>query len=431
MIQLLSYLSNITFSDSNDPIQHLEVISGQSSLTGSMTGDDCSLAYDEIGILQTEDSDLTRAPDIKAVDAPVLTRSAVDVRDAIICESIRRAYETMDSGIKSQSNSGSTVTSIYLDWDISSYAVQDDVTAGETSRPVKVYCANVGDSRCIMLKSYDTATALTLPSFYKRKTDDSIYVRSMGLASEKITTLNGISAQENVEEEDKITVRNKYSFLQKSPKSEKVAPLAALQLKAHSPKGVNRFTAVHLMSEDHKLSLSRERSRITENADSRWHSLPSDASAIFLPLFVRTAPPLSQSPAFSRIQCAGNQGSASSHGFEYELPTKRCIVTTPIQSSSIRASPSKGDQNNTLLTPTKFRGVLGFEYGHSNTSHGALSNEKYRACNTLEGINGKREVRLLLRHPILIVLFVHSRILSVILFSLSVAKCPRHGGYHR
>ena len=328
----------------------------------------------------------------------------------------------MDSRVRSQTNSGSTVTSIYLDWNAQACGViQGDVTARVTPRPVKVYCANVGDSRCIMLKSYDTATALTLPSFYKPKSKDSHPNLRVQSASEECTNLSEIGSQVTTDVKDNISVQNKYSFLQKSKRSQKAAPLTALHLGEHRLEVVNRFTAVHLMSEDHKLSLGRERLRIMKNADPQWHPLPSDASAIFLPLFVRTAPPLS--PSLSPFQTHSmTQASASSHGIEYDLPTTRSITTAPLHSSSIGRSPSAEDQVNTRSISTLSRGVLAFEDGQSNTSHGALSRDRRRIRNGLGESNGKSEVRISFQH--LSFLIAYLTLMNVISFSSVSRKAP-------
>jgi Protein phosphatase 2C len=376
---------NNSHIDLNDPKQHSEIISGQSTSTGSMTGDDCSLMYDEVEILSQDDTEFIKIAAAKhpLVAVSSFTQSAEVLRDAMVCESIRRAYETMDASVRSQSNSGSTVTSIYIDLNVPTDAVQCDVTAGATSRPVKVYCANVGDSRCVMLKSYDTAAALTLPSFYKRKQKDSHSVHRVPLES-----VSEKGAQVATDEKDKISVRNTYSLLQKSTKYQKAAPLTALRLNEQRMEVANRFTAVHLMSEDHKLSLCRERLRIMKDADPVWRPLPSDASAIFLPLFVRTAPPLSPLSPF-QTQCAMTQASASSHGIKYDLPTTRSIATAPMHTSLIGRCPSAEDQIS-----TRSRGAPGFEIGLSNTSHGALSRERRRIRNGLGASNGKSEVRI-------------------------------------
>lgn len=392
------FLNNFR-ADQKDPKQNSGIVSGLSSSTGSMTGDDCSVTFDEVEILSQDDADFNKTPAVKhpAVVASTSIESAEMLRDAMVCESIRRAYETMDSRVRCQMNSGSTVTSIYLDWNIPTDAMQGDVIAGATCRPVKVYCANVGDSRCIMLKSYDTAAALTLPSFYKRKPKDSHSFVRVGLASDKCNSSSEKGAQVATDEKDKISVRNTYSFLQQSTKSQIVAPLVALQLKENRMEVVKRFTAVHLMSEDHKLSLGRERLRIVENADPRWHPLPSDASAIFLPLFVRTAPSLSPSLSLLQTQCAMNQASASSHGIEYDLSTTRSITTARIH-SSIGRSPSAEDQVNSRSVFAQSRGMIGFENGQSNTSHGALSRERRRIRNGTGGSSGIFEVQISLQH---------------------------------
>ena len=109
----------------------------------------------------------------------------------------------------------------------------------------------MGDSRCVMMRCYDTKEALSLPSTF-----------------EPSAKRNGISVE---------TLGQQMAGMSTSDPTQSSAQ--------------NRFVAVHLMTEDHKLQLPRERYRINNTRPATWKSLPADASPIFLPSYARTAPP--------------------------------------------------------------------------------------------------------------------------------------------
>ena len=151
------------------------------------------------------------------------------------------------------------MSSLFLSWDnedTSQAVSMNGGSAGKNSRNVRVYCSNIGDSRCVMLRCYDTKEALSLPS---------TYIPRVKSKSELLLPNNGES----------ISLPN--------------AMIVPQQLPSNSP--VGRFVAVHLMSEDHKLSLIRERLRIVTSQPPQWHSLPCSASPIFLPSYAKTGSP--------------------------------------------------------------------------------------------------------------------------------------------
>lgn len=149
-------------------------------------------------------------------------------------------------------------------------------SAGTLNCPVRVYCSNVGDSRCVMLKTYDTKDILVSSTFG--------HISKSSSASQET---NGIPPLQHSLSLD----RNDISSKNKS----KLGPVPSSSGKS------NKFVAVHLMSEDHKLSLHRERLRIISATDGKaqgdnerncWHALPADGSAIYLPQYAKTPPPL-------------------------------------------------------------------------------------------------------------------------------------------
>lgn len=223
------------------------------------------------------------------------------LRDATICESIRRSHETLDKALTDTTNSGSTISSLYLEWEDDAYS---GVVAGKQSRPVNVYCANVGDSRCVMLRSYNTASALMLPTSYKRQSKLSL--QSTDVQPVKLQPFPDTNHHPRSEVKKSLSASSDLKLglpIQCMP----LSPLFESQRKQPS-QIMKNFTAVHLMSEDHTLLLSRERERIENRAKARWHALPADASAIYLPAFVRTRPPV---PISTQSVIVGNLTNAT------------------------------------------------------------------------------------------------------------------------
>ena len=223
------------------------------------------------------------------------------LRDAIICESIRRSHEALDNAVLNRTSSGSTISSLYLEWEENKDKKSSSAVAGTQSRPVTVYCANVGDSRCVMLRSYNTASALMLPSSYKCPSK----ARSQGVDPKlvKLQTSSDTNQLNPRGETDISLAANCYLKIGVPKQCMPLTPLSDSQKKQPS-QGLKNFTAVHLMSEDHTLLLNRERDRIENRGQAKWHALPADASAIYLPAFVKTRPPL---PTLKHSFIAGNR----------------------------------------------------------------------------------------------------------------------------
>ena len=207
--------------------------------------------------------------------------------DAILCDSVRKACVTLGEDKYALCESGTTLNSLILRW-----GAEDDESkgsAGNYAAPVRVYCSNVGDSRCVMLKAYDTKHALVSSSF--------------AMHSKSPQTTSAPSSPPQIAQSMSLD-----SSLHASSPSLKLGSqhrssmgLSALSNAPSSSAKANRFVAVHLMSEDHKLTLHRERLRIVNTTGGKitsgsekecWHALPADASAIYLPHYAKTPPPL-------------------------------------------------------------------------------------------------------------------------------------------
>ena len=195
-------------------------------------------------------------------------------KDALICESVRRACASIGKEYKYLGESGSTVSSLIMRWDTDEEISEG--SAGTLSCPVRVYCSNVGDSRCVMLKTYDTKDILVASTFG--------HISKSSSASQETNVVPPLQHSLSLD-------RNDVSFKSKS----KFRPVPSSSAKS------NKFVAVHLMSEDHKLSLHRERLRIISATDGKaqgdnerncWHVLPADGSAIYLPQYAKTPPPI-------------------------------------------------------------------------------------------------------------------------------------------
>lgn len=210
--------------------------------------------------------------------------------DALLCEGIRQACLKLGKDNRSLSESGTTVSSLILRWG----AEGEDVTgpAGTVKSSVRVYCTNVGDSRCVQLRTYETKDALVSSSS-----------RRTSLLSPQINTAPPITSAKS---SPVLTTTNSSPKLARDSSAEMIRSKSHLgafvrgNASSSSSARSNRFVAVHLMSEDHKLSLHRERLRIINTTEGRisleddseiWHPLPADASAIYLPQYAKTPPP--------------------------------------------------------------------------------------------------------------------------------------------
>lgn len=242
-----------------------------------------------------------------------------------------------------------------------------------------------------MLRAYDTKAALALPHSYTPKKRDAIsdsnqkIHKNLLLSPSRNQNENSLSMHSlsrygsrhdsmedlislNIEElhtprknNDTPTTLDLVSKNSDFKSSEKNSfGLSPLIYNQKSATKQERFVAIHMMSEDHKLSLERERKRITKKTDGIWHPLPSDASAVYLPRYARTAPPQApmkhrDSIGFEpiknklRLRVNGSMTSdsqspeLSSHsteaGSKLDTPSRKIVLTAPIVLSPV-LSPS-------------------------------------------------------------------------------------------
>ena len=242
--------------------------------------------------VKTEKSAVIRPesiPDISDVDQTGELASPLDAStllDAIFCESVRKACNTVGEDLNAISDSGTTLNSLIMRWGAD--GEESKGPAGTYKAPVRVYCSNVGDSRCIMLRAYDTKHALVSSSF-------AMHSKSPPLSAP--TSPPQISETQSLDSPHE-SLASPTGVFSSRRSSLSLAPLGNAP---SSSAKVNRFVAVHLMSEDHKLTLHRERLRIVNTTEGKipsgsekeyWHELPADASAIYLPQYAKTPPPL-------------------------------------------------------------------------------------------------------------------------------------------
>jgi serine/threonine protein phosphatase PrpC len=165
--------------------------------------------------------------------------------DAMLCEAIRKACVDIDSGISEIS--GTTVNSLFLQW---LPGPEGKGPAGSVGCPVKVFCSNIGDSRCVMLKSYDTKDALTLSSNSQKMRNDNRN-NNENEKNERINAALQRGDSENIPHERRDSLRD--SKVSKSVQSFFKPPQPSSS--SNKEKKNNRFVAIHLMSEDHKLNV--------------------------------------------------------------------------------------------------------------------------------------------------------------------------------
>lgn len=230
------------------------------------------------------------APNVTDVDKTGELAGLLDYStqlDAILCESIRKACSTLGEDLNALCDSGTTLNSLLMRW--GEDGEEPRGPAGTYKAPVRVYCSNVGDSRCVMLRAYDTKHALVSSSIAKHSKSPPI---SAPCSPPQIAQTQSLDS----------THDNLPTLVSTSPRHSRRSSLALAPL-GNAPSSsakANRFVAVHLMSEDHKLTLHRERLRIVKTTEGKiqsgseecWHQLPADASAIYLPQYAKTPPPL-------------------------------------------------------------------------------------------------------------------------------------------
>lgn len=152
-----------------------------------------------------------------------------DKSDAIYCESIKLSCVELDRNIKQSHKSGCTLNSLFV-----------DVDASDNSGNIRVYCANVGDSRCVLYTHFMEAPNAPNSHFAPNAPSgaDALTASASGLPRNLIDPSNTLSGRAK----DKvITV---------------------------------------LMSQDHKLTLQRERDRIVNGTPLTWIPLPSHIMAV-------------------------------------------------------------------------------------------------------------------------------------------------------
>ena len=94
-------------------------------------------------------------------------------------------------------------------------------------------------------------------------------------------------------------------------------------LNSVDPKSI--CVGAHLMSEDQKLQTPREKRRVKTGAPIEWHCLPTDASAIYLPEYLRSNPPSGFAPSQSMAAGMDSLDISISRGRRISAPAIRDI----------------------------------------------------------------------------------------------------------
>lgn len=280
-------------------------------------------------------------------------------RDAIVCESIRKACSQIGYDFKGTSEAGCTVNTLLLQWDD-----KDHKPAGTVKCPVRAFCANVGDSRCVMLRSYETKHALVTSACFGAHSQSSPELSSID---------RSLSAHSEPTLETPPSGSPKHKALSGAFHSvQSLSHLAPIHHSSSSSTS-NRFVAVHLMSEDHKLSLHRERLRIINAAEGKlpagneteyWHTLPADASAIYLPQYAKTLPPVT----FSGLPECGLLAGEGDVGEEPASSGPFGRRSSPFSSSSSHGRLSSTGDSFSLDVDASSRSTHGLGLGYSTHS---------------------------------------------------------------
>lgn len=227
----------------------------------------------------------------------------VEKEDALLCAAVHTACKELHSYICSVDDSGTTLTCI-----ITKYNPIDEST--------KVYCVNVGDSRTMMVNLVEFEENYTLDrsvsgrvtkiihpvdpndlvtsSHSMQSTDSTAFdLFELSSISQKTPATHHItSAAIPIPSTHSSPSLNLFSkqhlHAASSPSMTSLALMFSQSHTNHTILRSNYMVAAHLMSEDHKLSLNRERQRILKNhAFVPIHALPLDASSIFFPVSAR------------------------------------------------------------------------------------------------------------------------------------------------
>ena len=180
----------------------------------------------------------------------------VHVYDAIVCEATRRACVEMDKMAKKTTDTGSTLVSLFV-------ANQQGSTGS------RVLCANVGDSRCIMLRACDLKDALNKSGVSNSGMPAA--GQAGGESADPTISRDSTSFPHQVDSTAQTPrlaqIPSAPGTATNTPTSTRSRKFASFSLSSSSSasqkaEAVQYVTAVHLMSEDHKLSVLRERMRV-------------------------------------------------------------------------------------------------------------------------------------------------------------------------
>ena len=209
--------------------------------------------------------------------------------DALFCAAVQTACKELNSYICSVDDSGTTLVCI-----MTKYNPQDDST--------KVYCINVGDSRAVMLNliqfdenySLDQSSSGRVTRIIHPISNDPLVSSQHSTDSMDKSSHMTLSTSESfVTSTSSTSIKTSTSFasspISSSPSmTSLVTMFSPTSLSAYPILRNNYMVTAHLMSEDHKLTLKRERERVLSNkAFAPIFPLPLDASSVFSPKSAR------------------------------------------------------------------------------------------------------------------------------------------------
>jgi len=219
-----------------------------------------------------------------------------DVHDALFTEAILKETYNVDKAIKAMTNSGSTGVSLFL--------------RKQANGSVRALCSNIGDSRCVCVTA--VATLIETQNLGPQSEPRHAPVKSSSSTSSSsssahITTASSSRADEATEIKHQNTYYNDLLAARKfdavsaatnvkgediGNRARTVSDVSDVMCESERPDYLfavrTTNSTLFLMSEDHNLTLPRERLRIMSRTLPPWSPLPVESFEPYLPANMRS-----------------------------------------------------------------------------------------------------------------------------------------------
>ena len=231
-----------------------------------------------------------------------------EVHDALLVESVLKETYNLDKKVKSMTTSGTTSVALYL--------------RKQADGSVRAICSNVGDSRCVCITAVSSLVETDPPSSSSSKSATARQAKAAAGGKAAEGGAAAASAEEagagaginpNSHYHDLLLARNAdldlSSMLRDSSHGDKSGGGSSPSLSSETDQQGSALDALppflyavrtavstaFLMSEDHNLSLPRERLRIMSKSLPPWSTLPVESFEPYLPTQMRSGLLLSSS----------------------------------------------------------------------------------------------------------------------------------------